>query len=130
MRAVQRKGRLVLLAVISFGVILALVVLLTAASPRNLDGIAPVFFAALAFNVLSLIARWILTKNRRPIFLLAVSLRRWNRKIIRCRGVCDIDRRIDPRTGRWSAVRGDYASSARDGTRYLCQSDLHQRRHS
>ena len=64
-------GRLLLGAVVGLGVTLAFLILLTAASPETIDGMALtwVIFTAVGFNGLSFLARWLLTKNRRRTFL-------------------------------------------------------------
>lgn len=70
-RAARRKGRLRLAAVVVIGVAIALLILLSTTSPRKIAGLAFVWtmVSAVVFNLASLTARWVLTKNRQPILL-------------------------------------------------------------
>ena len=69
MNPAPKKRWLILGGVIAAGVLLAAAVLLRATSTMDVAGLPQAFFVALAFNALSVIARWLLTKSRRRIFL-------------------------------------------------------------
>jgi hypothetical protein len=67
----RRNGRVLLAAIACLGMTLAVLILLRAASPAKVDGMVRplVIIAALAFNLISFAARWLLTKSRRRIYL-------------------------------------------------------------
>lgn len=60
----------ILAGIISAGILVALVILAVSSRLKVLDGIVGIFVGAFVLNVISLLARWLLTKSRRSIFLL------------------------------------------------------------
>lgn len=57
-----------MIAIIGLGVTAALLILVTSSQKVNAFPLALALFGSLAFNAVSIVARW-LTKNRRPTFL-------------------------------------------------------------
>ena len=69
--AERRTGRALLAVVLGSGIAVALLIQLSATVFRKIAGyeFALIFIAGLAFSVLSYLARWLLTKNRKRTFL-------------------------------------------------------------
>jgi len=65
----RKRAWSLLTGVIAAGVGLALAILVRANSTTAVAGLPQAFFVALAFNALSFLARWLLTKSRRRMFL-------------------------------------------------------------
>ena len=70
-KSALRRGRLLLAALVAFGIAVALLFWRMATLHEQIDGygFARIFFVVLAFNVVSNVTRWLLTKIRSRTFL-------------------------------------------------------------